>query len=197
ASPEPFETPPTPRDRGTASSQPARPEEQGGPGGGPRRRAGRGRDPDRGRGGTADGPSGRPPRSRFVPRFRPGRGAARPGPPFLESLAGLELLVQARKRFQERRFEAALTAAQEASRIAERTTDQLRRASWSYAVLAAQGLLDPCDPADPDTVKARALLDRARDVFFQGQTMDDAFLQDLVRAAEVAHAREADRVREL
>src|SRR5439155_1711752 len=108
-----------------------------------------------------------------------------------------ELLEQARKRFQERQFEAALTAAQEASRIAERTTEQLRRASWSYAVLAAQGLLEPCDPEDPDTVKARALLDRARDVFFQGQTMDDAFLQDLVRAAEVAHAREADRVREL
>ena len=63
-----------------------------------------------------------------------------------------ELLVQARKRFQERRFEAALTAAQEASRIAERTTDQLRRASWSYAVLAAQGLLDPCDPADSEAV---------------------------------------------
>src|SRR5213083_2006267 len=82
-----------------------------------------------------------------------------------------ELLEQARKRFQERQFEAALTA--------------------------AQGLLEPCDPEDPDTVKARALLDRARDVFFQGQTMDDAFLQDLVRAAEVAHAREADRVREL
>src|SRR5256712_3145710 len=27
--------------------------------------------------------------------------------------------------------------------------------------------------------------------------MDDAFLQDLVRAAEVAHAREAERVRDL
>src|SRR5207245_161529 len=50
-----------------------------------------------------------------------------------------ELLDQARKRFQERQFEAALTAAQEASRIAERPTEQLRRASWSYAVLAAQG----------------------------------------------------------
>lgn len=108
-----------------------------------------------------------------------------------------ELLDQARKRFQERQFEAALTAAQEASRIAERTTDQLRRASWSYAVLAAQGLLEPCNPEDPETAIARALLERARDVFFQGELMDDAFLQDLVRAAEVAHAREADRVREL
>ncbi|HVG36291.1 MAG TPA: hypothetical protein VNA10_01030, partial [Thermoplasmata archaeon] len=108
-----------------------------------------------------------------------------------------ELLDQARKRFQERQFEAALTAAQEASRIAERTTEQLRRASWSYAVLAAQGLLEPCNPEDPETAKARALLDRARDVFFQGQLMDDAFLQDLVRAAEVAHAREAERVRDL
>src|SRR3989454_12449367 len=108
-----------------------------------------------------------------------------------------DLLVQARKRFQERRFEAALTAAQEASRIAGRTTEQLRRASWSYAILAAQGLLEPCNPEDPETSKARALLDRARDVFFQGQFMDDAFLQDLVRAAEVAHAQEAERVRDL
>src|SRR5207249_442657 len=108
-----------------------------------------------------------------------------------------ELLDQARKRFQERQFEAALTAAQEASRIAERTTEQLRRASWSYAVLAAQGLLEPCNPEDPETVTARALLERARNVFFQGQLLDDAFLQDLVRAAEVAHEREADRVRDL
>lgn len=108
-----------------------------------------------------------------------------------------ELLDQARKRFQERQFEAALTAAQEASRIAERTTEQLRRASWSYAVLAAQGLLEPCNPEDSETSQARALLDRARDVFFQGQLMDDAFLRDLVRAAEVAHAREAERVRDL
>src|SRR5207244_3902409 len=108
-----------------------------------------------------------------------------------------ELLEQARKRFQERQFEAALTAAQEASRIAERTTEQLRRASWSYAVLAAQGLLEPCNPEDPETVTARALLERARNVFFQGQLLDDAFLQDLVRAAEVAHGREADRVRDL
>jgi len=108
-----------------------------------------------------------------------------------------DLLEQARKRFQERQFEAALTAAQEASRIAERTTEQLRRASWSYAVLAAQGLLEPCNPEDPETVTARALLERARNVFFQGQLLDDAFLQDLVRAAEVAHGREADRVRDL
>src|SRR5207244_8673430 len=95
---------------------------------------------------------------------------------------GEELLDQARKRFQERQFEAALTAAQEASRIAERTTEQLRRASWSYAVLAAQGLLEPCNPEDSETSQARALVDRARDVFFQGQLMDDAFLRDLVRA---------------
>src|SRR2546425_880976 len=103
-----------------------------------------------------------------------------------------ELLEQARKRFQERQFEAALTAAQEASRIADRTTEQLRRASWSYAVLAAQGLLEPCNAEDPETATARALLDRARDVFFQGQLLDDAFLQGLVRAAAVADMREAE-----
>lgn len=106
------------------------------------------------------------------------------------------LLNQARRRFQERRFEAALTAAQEASRIAERTTEQLRRASWSYAVLAAQGLLEPCDPADSETIAARSLLEKAREAFFRGSVVDDPLLRDLVRAAESAHRREAERVRE-
>src|SRR5216117_2339664 len=107
-----------------------------------------------------------------------------------------ELLVQARKRFQERRFEAALTAAQEASRIAERTTEQLRRASWSYAILAAQGLLEPCDPADPEAATARGLLERAREALFQGSSIDDTVLRDLVRASEGAHSREAERIRD-
>src|SRR3989442_7485922 len=69
-----------------------------------------------------------------------------------------ELLEQARKRFQERQFEAALTAAQEASRIADRTTEQLRRTSWSYPVLAAHGLLVPSNAQDPETAPLRALL---------------------------------------
>jgi hypothetical protein len=107
-----------------------------------------------------------------------------------------DLLNQARRRFQERRFDAALTAAQEASRIAERTTEQLRRASWSYAVLAAQGLLEPCDPSDPETVEARGLLEKAREAFFHGSVVDDALLRDLVRTAESAHRGEAERVRE-
>jgi hypothetical protein len=108
-----------------------------------------------------------------------------------------ELLEQARRRFQERQFEAALTAAQEASRLAERTTEQLRRASWSYAVLAAQGLLEPCDPDDPSAMAARGLLEKARKAFFLGQREDEALLRELVRAAEGAHAREAERVRDL
>ena len=108
-----------------------------------------------------------------------------------------DLLDQARKRFQERRFEAALSAAQEASRIAARTTEQLRRASWSYAILAAQGLLDPCDPGDPAVTDARAALQHARDAFLQGRHDDDAMLPDLVRAAETAYGREAERIREL
>ncbi len=108
-----------------------------------------------------------------------------------------ELLEQARKRLQERRFGPALRAAQEASRIADHTTEPLRRASWSYAVLAAQGLLDPCDPRDPDTAAAHALLERTREAFLRGQFGDEAALQDLVRTAEAAHAREAGRVREL
>lgn len=107
-----------------------------------------------------------------------------------------ELLDHARKRFQERRFEAALSAAQEASRIAERTTEQLRRASWSYAILAAQGLLEPCDPSDPIAANARAILEQARDAFFRGSLGDDAVLRDLVRAAERAHVTESGRLQE-
>src|SRR5438046_10715396 len=107
-----------------------------------------------------------------------------------------DLLVQARKRFQERRFEAALTAAQEASRSAERTTEQLRPASSAYAILAAQGLLEPCDPADPEAATARSLLERAREAWFDGSSIDDTVLRDLVRASEGAHSREAERIRD-
>ncbi|TLZ74829.1 MAG: hypothetical protein E6K14_02385 [Methanobacteriota archaeon] len=107
------------------------------------------------------------------------------------------LLEAARKRFQERRFEAALSAAHEASRIAERTTEPLRRTSWSYAILAAQALLEPCDPADPAAAEAVAVLNRSHEAFVRGSVGDDALLGDLVRAAGDAHAKEADRVREL
>lgn len=107
------------------------------------------------------------------------------------------LLDQARRRFQERRFESALMAAREASRIAERTTDQLRRASWSYAVLAAQGLLEPCDPEAAETEAAQALLDEARDAFVRGSRVDDSLLWNLVRTAESAHRRESERLRDL
>src|SRR5207253_10513371 len=80
--------------------------------------------------------------------------------------------------------------------IAERTPEQLRRASWSYAILAAQGLLEPCDPADPEAATARSLLERAREALFHGSSIDDTVLRDLVRASEGAHSREAERVRE-
>src|SRR5947208_1697330 len=64
------------------------------------------------------------------------------------------------------------------------------------AVLAAQGLLDPCDPADPEAVAARKLLERVREALVQGPPVDEQLLQGLVRASESAHAREAERVRE-
>ena len=107
-----------------------------------------------------------------------------------------DLLDQARKRFEERRFQAALAAAQEASRVAERTTLQLRRASWSYAILAAQRLLEPCDAEDPAARRAREMLDGARDAFLEGRMEDESVLSELVRAAELAHGREAERIRE-
>lgn len=107
-----------------------------------------------------------------------------------------DLLLVARKRFEERLFGAALAAAQEASRVAEHTTVQLRRASWSYAVLAAQGLLEPCDPEDPAARNAREMLDDARDALLEGRLEDDSALAELVRAAEEAHRREAERIRE-
>ena len=57
--------------------------------------------------------------------------------------------------------------------------------------------LEPCDLDDPEAAAARVLLDRARDAFFRGQREDETLLRDLVRAAEAAHAREANRVRDL
>src|SRR2546421_2804824 len=52
-----------------------------------------------------------------------------------------DLLVQARKRFQERRFEAAPPPPQETSLLSGRAHGQRRRASWSSRVLAAPRVL--------------------------------------------------------
>src|SRR2546421_8342004 len=57
-----------------------------------------------------------------------------------------DLLVQARKRFQERRFEAAPTPAPKASRLAGGTTEQICPAPRADAILAAQSLLRPREP---------------------------------------------------
>ena len=109
-----------------------------------------------------------------------------------------ELLVQARRRFEERRFDAALKAAHEASRVAERTTDALRRACWSYAILAAEGLLEPCDPMGAEARGARAVLEKGREALLRAAPVsDDGVLQELVQASEIAHARESERVRDL
>lgn len=106
------------------------------------------------------------------------------------------LIEQARTRFEERRFEAAIEAAQEAARLAERTTEQLRRSSWSYAILAAQGLLEPCDPADPDAATARELLARAKERFAQSKLGDETILKDLVNASRSIQSKEATAVRD-
>lgn len=105
------------------------------------------------------------------------------------------LLEQARLRFEERRFESSIEAAQEAARLAERTTHQLRRSSWSYAILAAQGLLEPCDPSDPEVKRALDLLARAKDRFAKGSLRDETILQELARATHAVQEKESEAVR--
>src|SRR2546426_3292115 len=54
-----------------------------------------------------------------------------------------DLLVQARKRFQERRFQAAPPAGPEAPPLPGRAAGQLRPASWSYSIPVAQRFPPP------------------------------------------------------
>ena len=106
-----------------------------------------------------------------------------------------DLLDEAQKRFEERRFDDAIAAAREAAHRAERTSRELARASWSYSILAAMGLLEPCNPRDPDTAAALDLLTRVKTLYAQGKLEDETVLQDLVKAAQTAHGRDASRVR--
>src|SRR2546421_6179474 len=66
-----------------------------------------------------------------------------------------DLLVQARKRFQERRVPGAPPPAPKAARIAGGPTGQPPPAPWSYSNPARPRLPQPGDPPDPGAATAR------------------------------------------
>src|SRR3989449_554246 len=72
-----------------------------------------------------------------------------------------------------------------------------RKADLVEALACAPDSSEILMELEAEAAAARVLLDRARDAFFRGQREDEALLRDLVRAAEAAHAREANRVRDL
>jgi len=107
-----------------------------------------------------------------------------------------DLLAKARRDFEERRFDAAVDAARDAAHLAERTTHALRRASWSYAILSAQGLLESSGLSPKEAGPAWDLLEGAKARFAEGRLEDDAVLGELLEASKAAHGRTADRLRD-
>src|SRR2546428_4329445 len=58
-----------------------------------------------------------------------------------------DLLDQARMRFEERNFERAIGAADEAAGLIRANADALQRSAWAYAILSCQRLIEDCGKA--------------------------------------------------
>jgi len=76
-----------------------------------------------------------------------------------------DLLDQARMRFEERNFERATTAADEAAALIRSNAESLLRSSWAYAILSCQRLIEDCGKAGREVDEAAALLLDAKRAF--------------------------------
>ncbi len=76
-----------------------------------------------------------------------------------------DLLDQARMRFEERNFERAIAAAEEAGQLARTNSDGLQRSAWAYAILACQRLIEDCGKAGREVDDAADLLKRVKEAF--------------------------------
>lgn len=69
-----------------------------------------------------------------------------------------DLLDQARMRFEERNFERAIAAADEAAALTRSNAETLHRSAWAYAILSCQRLIEDCGKAGREVDEAAALL---------------------------------------
>src|SRR2546425_12261133 len=76
-----------------------------------------------------------------------------------------DLLDQARMRFEERNFERAIGAADEASGLIRANADALQRSAWAYAILSCQRLIEDCGKAGREVGEGGALLPEAKEAF--------------------------------
>ena len=76
-----------------------------------------------------------------------------------------DLLDQARMRFEERNFERAIGAADEAAGLIRANADALQRSAWAYAILSCQRLIEDCGKAGREVDDAALLLLQAKKAF--------------------------------
>jgi len=69
-----------------------------------------------------------------------------------------DLLDQARMRFEERNFDRAIAAADEAAALTRANAETMQRSAWAYAVLSCQRLIEDCGKAGREVDEAAALL---------------------------------------
>ncbi|OGS48933.1 MAG: hypothetical protein A3K68_04920 [Euryarchaeota archaeon RBG_16_68_13] len=127
-----------------------------------------------------------------------GKGAERPaGATVHEDIERLRSLLEtARTRFEDRKILSSIETVREAIRLAERAPEPLRRACWSYALLGARSLLEPCDPEDPEVGAAWDLFGEVRDLYDSGRRSQDAILERLLARSLASYEGAASRLRD-
>ena len=108
-----------------------------------------------------------------------------------------DLLDQARMRFEERNFERAIAAADEAAALTRSNAETLQRSAWAYAILSCQRLIEDCGKAGREVDEAAALLLDVKKAFRTNALGSQAEL--LVKLEEVSrnlYSQEIQRARQ-
>ena len=92
-----------------------------------------------------------------------------------------DLLDAARMRFEERNFERATAAADEAAALIRANSEALQRSAWAYAILSCQRLIEDCGKAGREVDEAAGLLLDAKRAF---RTNDVAGMPPLLAKLE-------------
>lgn len=108
-----------------------------------------------------------------------------------------DLLDQARMRFEERNFDRAIAAAEEAAQLARANAEGFQRSGWAYVILSCQRLIEDCGKAGREVDEAAALLLETKKAFRTSDLVAmPALLAKLEEVSRNLYSQEIQRARQ-
>lgn len=108
-----------------------------------------------------------------------------------------ELIDRARMRFEEGSYAKSLSLTQEAIAGIEGPFGNFQKYAYSYALLAAEGLIRECGKADSDVEDAISVIKRAKKAYTDGSIFDDkSILESIDVATRKLYAADVQKAKE-